>query len=199
MPEGLIQATKSGLAFTRPPTKEEWLEIGKYISTCRRASLRWVADWRATGREAFGVDAVAEAEAQLQFEFKDLRLATSLEEMPQRNPELTDEHHFVVAKASLEPDSQKYWLEAAAENHLTPKQLKHSIEFGKVTKDAPGINPQDKSTGFISIEGIAGQFGMWLRKVRKDGFPGQWDAERISRVREMLQPIVDVHNEISKD
>jgi hypothetical protein len=50
------------------------------------------------------------------------------------------------------------------------------------------INPPDKSTGFVSIEGVAQQFKVWQRKVEKDGFPDKWNDEQLRRVLDLHLP-----------
>ena len=81
LPEGLCTFSRGALVFTRTPTQDEWEQIGRYVHAARGSSLRWMADWRMEGRRHFGDEVVAEAERQLEFEFKDLRAAEALEKL----------------------------------------------------------------------------------------------------------------------
>lgn len=62
------------------------------------------------------------------------------------------------------------------------------LNLGIAADDAkPTLNAKDKSTVFVTIEGISQKFSMWNRKVEKD-IPS-WDKGRLSRALELLAPI----------
>lgn len=198
VPTGLVEWKKEGLSFLRAPTEEEWLQVGRYVSMCRGASIRWLADWRRAGRRNFGDEAVEKAEAQLELEFKDLKAAASLEAVEYRRPTLTDEHHFVVSRIE-DPKEQAKWLEIAEEEKLTPRDLAASVKQGAVVRyEQLQLNPGDKSAGLVTIEGISGHFDLWLKKVQADGFPQSWDHARLERVADYLSDMAQVHAQIKQ-
>jgi len=201
LPADVAVFSRGSLEFLRPPTREEWDQVGRYVVASRTCSLRWLADWRRTGRRAFGDEAVLEAERQLELEFKDLRAAEALERLESGAAAraASDEHAFVVARLCKSTEDADRWLETAEREDLSAVELQRSIKAGSVVKDdaeKPSVNASDKSVGIVTIEGIRAQFDLWLRKVRGDGFPNGWDDRRRRMVLELLRPMVEVSDEI---
>lgn len=54
-------------------------------------------------------------------------------------------------------------------------------------KETPKLNPGDKSSAIVTIEGIAQQFVLWHRKM-DDEISG-WDRPRIEKALGLLEPI----------
>lgn len=207
LPSGLVCFSRSGLVFNRRPTFEEWFQLGRYLSAARRHSIRWMADWRLSGRREFGDERVAEAESQLELDFKDLKAAAALEALECRVPSLTDEHHFVVSKAKLASDEDRQqWLERAEREDLSPSELRESIKAGEVVRAAPKdgsfLNADATVAGVVTIEGTTQKFLLWEREVRAKGFPEKWDTTRLAKVLNLLNPvgnmIADLVEELEK-
>jgi len=201
LPSGLVCFSRSGLVFNRTPTFEEWFQLGRYLSAARRHSIRWMADWRLSGRREFGDERVAEAESQLELDFKDLRAAAALEALECRVPALTDEHHFVVSKAKLaSEDDRQQWLDRAEREELSPAELRLSIKAGEVVRMTPrggsNLNPE---AGVVTIEGTTQKFLMWEREVRAKGFPLKWDTTRLVKVLSLLNPVGNVIAEVIEE
>lgn len=163
-----------------------------------------MADWRMEGRRHFGDAIVADAERQLEFEFKDLRAAEALEKLDGAEVSApSDAHAFVAAKLCKNSYEATDWLEKAREEKLTPLELQKSIKAGQIVRETapeekPRLNANDRSVGLVTIEGVHMQFNLWLRKVTEDdGFPGEWDARRLGMVRDLLAPIAAIHREVS--
>lgn len=189
IPPDLLQIDGAGLKFTRPPTLEEWQGTHSFLLTCRRASLRWIADSRRVGRNEFGEAAVDRLEEQMMLDLGDGRAATALEALPAREPGLNDHHMLVLAKLKEQPDEFARWADAAKEHQLSPRDLARSIHAGTVQKGkSASLNADDKSVGIVSIEGISLQFEMWQNKARTGGFPEQWDTPRLLRIQKFLWP-----------
>lgn len=210
LPSGVAVFSKGGLEFTRQPSQEEWMQIGRYVTAARAAGLRWIADWRREGRRQFGDEAVTAAEQSLQLEFKDLRAAEALEALECRSESLTDEHHVAIARAlpvhdGLEKAREQWqktaqeWLELAERESLSPRELQASIRAGKIVRatDAPQVNAGDKSSGMVTIEGVSAQFDLWLKKVEPTGFPDKWDAARLAKVKSLLWQIYETAGKVS--
>ena len=56
------------------------------------------------------------------------------------------------------------------------------------------LNPYDKSTAIITIEGISQNFAMWHRKVA--GLIPRWDENRLDRAIQLLDQQARVHAEL---
>jgi hypothetical protein len=199
LPTDNVEITPSGLEFKSQPTVEQWTELHSFLLTCRRASLRWIADSRKAGREYFGDELVTRTEEQLMFDLADDRAATALEKLEFRNNDLTDAHLLVLAKRTKTSDQFDKWSAAATEHKLSPRELDRSIKAGKVVvEDDDSINANDKSTGIVTIEGVSTMFDMWLRKAEEFGFPEKWDKERLQRVSALLANMVATSNKINQ-
>jgi hypothetical protein len=200
LPPDVAVFSRGALEFLRPPTQDEWSQIGRYVVASRTCSLRWIADWRRCGRREFGDEIVEQAERQLEIEFKDLKAAESLESLEGRGASAqSDEHAFVASRLCDDASAAEDWLKKSSENNLTALELQRSIKAGKIVRDeeSPRVNADDKSTGIVTIEGIRAQFDLWLKKVEQFGFPDEWDARRLNKVRELLNPMRETALKVS--
>jgi hypothetical protein len=190
LPEGLCTFSRGALVFTRPPTQEEWEQIGRYVHAARGSSLRWMADWRMEGRRQFGDAIVAEAERQLEFEFKDLRAAEALERLDGVHPSApSDAHAFVAAKLCKDSDDAQEWLEKARTENLSPVELQKSIRAGEIVRDEPTKSTGTGSAGLLTLESIHMDFLRWKSRAQDDGFPHEWDERQLHRVLDLLAPM----------
>jgi hypothetical protein len=214
LPEGLCTFSRGALTFTRPPSQEEWEQIGRYVHAARGSSLRWMADWRMEGRRQFGDAIVEDTEKHLQLEFKDLKAAEALQALEStRSESLSDEHHIAVSKSLPAPadglekaraewqQKAQQWLEIAEKEGLSPRELQKSIKAGQIVRDSkeekPRLNVDDRSVGIVTIEGVSMQFNLWLKKVREeDGFPGGWDSRRLGMVLSLLEPMALAYRDV---
>jgi len=200
LPEGLCTFSRGALVFTRPPTQEEWEQIGRYVHAARGSSLRWMADWRMEGRRQFGDEVVAEAERQLEFEFKDLRAAEALERLDGVHPSApSDAHAFVAAKLCENSYDAQEWLERARTEKLSPVELQKSIKAGEIVRDEaskPGAASAG-STGVLTLESISMDFLRWLRRSEEDGFPTNWTPNQLARVKGLLNDMAAAHRAAS--
>jgi hypothetical protein len=64
------------------------------------------------------------------------------------------------------------------------------LDLGLKTPEEPqeSLNPGGKATGFLSIEGVMGGFGIWFRKMEEE--IQQWDENRLVRLRRLITPVV---------
>ena len=200
LPEGLCTFSRGALVFTRPPSQEEWEQIGRYVHAARGSSLRWMADWRMEGRRQFGDEVVAQAERQLEFEFKDLRAAEALERLDGVHPSApSDAHAFVAAKLCENSYDAQEWLERARTEKLSPVELQKSIKAGEIVRDEtskPGAASAG-STGVLTLESISMDFLRWLRRSEEDGFPTNWTPNQLARVKGLLNDMAAAHRAAS--
>lgn len=191
LPEGLCTFSRGALVFTRTPTQAEWEQIGRYVHAARGSSLRWMADWRMEGRRHFGDEVVAEAERQLEFEFKDLRAAEALEKLDGVHPSApSDAHAFVAAKLCENSTDAQEWLEKAREENLSPVELQKSIKAGEIVRETAGSAPTGSAgSGVLTLEVIHMDFRRWLSRVADDGFPEEWQDHQLAKVVDLLRPM----------
>jgi hypothetical protein len=191
LPEGLCTFSRGALVFTRTPSQEEWEQIGRYVHAARGSSLRWMADWRMEGRRQFGDEVVAEAERQLEFEFKDLRAAEALEKLDGVHPSApSDAHAFVAAKLCENSTDAQEWLEKAREENLSPVELQKSIKAGEIVRESAGSAPTGSAgSGVLTLEAIHMDFRRWLSRVADDGFPEEWQDHQLAKVVDLLRPM----------
>lgn len=191
LPEGLCTFSRGALVFTRTPSQEEWEQIGRYVHAARGSSLRWMADWRMEGRRHFGDEVVAEAERQLEFEFKDLRAAEALEKLDGVHPSApSDAHAFVAAKLCENSTDAQEWLEKAREENLSPVELQKSIKAGEIVRESAGSAPTGSAgSGVLTLEAIHMDFRRWLSRVADDGFPEEWQEHQLAKVVDLLRPM----------
>jgi hypothetical protein len=190
LPEGLCTFSRGALVFTRQPSQEEWEQIGRYVHAARGSSLRWMADWRMEGRRQFGDAIVAEAERQLEFEFKDLRAAEALERLDGVHPSApSDAHAFVAAKLCKDSDDAQEWLEKARTENLSPVELQKSIRAGEIVRDEPTKSTGSASTGILTLQNIHMDFLRWKSRADEDGFPDNWTPQQLEKIRDLLIPM----------
>ena len=111
---------------------ELWAAAGKEYAK-QHGNLQWkIGDWLLLGHRVYGENAYTEAEKitgkkrQTLYQFASVAKRVS---DCMRHTNLSWEHHQVVA--SLEPDHQKAWLDAAEEKNLSAKQLRQALS-GKI-------------------------------------------------------------------
>ena len=199
LPEGLCTFSRGALVFTRPPSQDEWEQIGRYVHAARGSSLRWMADWRMEGRRQFGDEVVASAERQLEFEFKDLRAAEALEKLDGVHPSApSDAHAFVAAKLCKNSTDAQEWLEKAREENLSPLELQKSIKAGEIVRETSGSAPTGSSgSGVLTLEAIHMDFLRWNSRVSDDGFPENWDPHQLRKVKDLTAVMADIHRRAS--
>lgn len=86
-------------------------------------------------------------------------------------------------KQSREFATQKWGVDFVAETEIQ-MELALGIE---PPKERPNLNPNDKSTAIVTIEGISQKFILWQRKM--DEIIPTWDKPRIEKALSLLEPI----------
>ena len=199
LPEGLCTFSRGALVFTRPPSQDEWEQIGRYVHAARGSSLRWMADWRMEGRRQFGDEVVSSAERQLEFEFKDLRAAEALEKLEGVHPSApSDAHAFVAAKLCDNSTDAQEWLEKAREENLSPLELQKSIKAGEIVRETSGSAPTGSvGSGVLTLEAIHMDFLRWNSRVSDDGFPENWEPHQLRKVKDLTAVMAEIHRHAS--
>jgi hypothetical protein len=70
--------------------------------------------------------------------------------------------------------------------HDTELQLELKLGI-PLPPEKPTLNPADKTTAIVTIEGLSQKFQLWERKMSDD--IGKWDRDRLERALELLTPM----------
>ena len=195
LPEG-IQHTTRGVTFPLQLSRDGWLEYGRFLSRAKDGLTFWRASWLDFGRVNFGDEFVRESIAQLEFEFTDVRKAQLLNSLPVRDPELTAEHHFVLAKSKLDDVARNMWVDLTKKSDLSPNELQESIKLGRVTKLDEGQETKSWGAGFATIEGIARQWELLMKQI--GDLWEQWTASEIAEFRIHIGNIVEFDRKLQR-
>lgn len=103
--------------------------------------------------------------------------------------------------------ASRIWLKQSREfaaakwgvDYVAQTEVQMELALGIESKEQgdkgnDGVNPSDKSTAIITIEGVAQQFAMWERKMR--GNIPDWSVDNIKRAIEILEPIENKSKEL---
>lgn len=77
----------------------------------------------------------------------------------------------------------KWGLEYTAD---TEAQLELDLGIALPT-EKPALNPSDKTTAIVTIEGLSQKFQLWERKMHDD--IEAWDRDRLQRALDLLSPM----------
>ena len=192
LPTGLIAFAADGMSYLREPSWEEWQQVQTYALHMQKYGLRIVADGRRMGRKLFGDEAVGKFEEEVQLEFPALHAAVQLELLEVRNPELSDAVHLAIAKEARTPEERKAWVEVAAAEGLSPREVKWSVA-ATAAGHAPVVVREGAPTrraGVLTIEGIMAEFDLWRKNIDLE----EMDGETLLRLAEMLEPASKLHH-----
>jgi len=84
---------------------------------------------------------------------------------------------------------EEFGLESYGQEAMQSMYEQVALELGddQTPPKELGLNPDDKSTAIITIQGISSQFGLWERKMREE-IP-KFSAENLTKAIEILEPI----------
>jgi hypothetical protein len=149
-----------------------------------------MADCIAYGIKKWGKAKVDEALEQLEFEALMVKTAVAISGIPEemRFPNLKADHYVELAKAELTKAKAIRWARIAAEQELTPSQLRFSIVENEVVDKAAA---RALSSGVITVQGIRQSFDVWLNRV--GGLEGvkKMDIDHQNEIMEELAAICE--------
>ena len=127
-------ATKTSLVIAEGTGPEEWSEIVTNLSRVEGAIHWWIGDAYAYADSRWGMyDSFLKiAPFAKQTVIKDKYIAESIESFRRRN-DLSFGHHEAVA--SLDPDTQDYFLDMAVDEGLSVSQLRKVIKEYNIPKE----------------------------------------------------------------
>ncbi len=183
-----ITHTTRDVIFPDGLDQNSWREYGRFLGRAKDGLSFWRARWIDFGRKQWGDDVVREAIQQLEFEFSEIRQAQLLNKIDVRDPELSAEHHFVLAKSKLDNTGRDMWVELSKKEALSPAELQESIKLGRVTKIAADAG-KTWGAGFATVQGIERQWDLLLKQIAN--LWQEWGAEEIAEFRFHIADIVE--------
>ena len=84
--------------------------------------------------------------------------------------------------------SRAYAMAKWGEEFLAESEVQMELDLGiEAPKETPKLNPADKSSAIVTIEGISQQFTLWHRKM--EPLITSWDKPQIEKALGLLEPI----------
>ena len=132
---GKFYFDKTGLTVIGDPTFEEWQNCGEFLKRAEKSVQFWIGNWLNYGEKKYG-EMYTQAIDETDYEEKTLRNAkwvSSKVELSRRRDNLTFSHHAEVAQ--LSPQEQEFWLDKAADENLSVRDLRQAIRNKNISKD----------------------------------------------------------------
>lgn len=87
-------------------------------------------------------------------------------------------------KQSRDYASTRWGVDYVADAEI---QMELSLGLPEPKPDKPALNPEDKSRGIVTIEGICQSFALWQRKMAPE--IERWDRARLTKALSLVEPI----------
>jgi hypothetical protein len=145
--EQLVSLSLVGWAASDEMVLEQWLREGSRLGVRSRASGWWIGDWVNFGSRAYGEKyrRAAGATGYDAQTLMNMAYVASRIEISRRRETLTWSHHAEVAPLSV--DEQEQWLDRAARDRLTVRdlrvELRHArreVANARTTEEAPSAH-----------------------------------------------------------
>lgn len=208
-----------GMAGLEGLTDGELAEVTEKVRGCKEAASFWMADVLREAQRRMG-DANGGLWVHLRTglgedEMGDLEVLLSL---PVRREGLGLAQHLLIGKRVRREEDRQMWLDLADREGLSVADLRVSIAAGVVKREGGGAGDAEaggggaggsgdcvgrgvsggsgggRVRGFGSIEGIAGQFRLWLRLVeeRLEGADVEWARCVVEETRVMTDTLLRI-------
>ena len=113
------------------------------------------------------------------------------------NPDATREEWMAIHRDILVcKNAASKWLTQSRDfatkrwgaEFMADTELQLELDLGlSLPAEKPTLNPTDKTTAIVTIEGLSQKFQLWERKMSDD--IGKWDRDRLTRALELLTPM----------
>ena len=197
-----IQLTDTGCRVPEETSWEDWKKGLQGFKWMLGKVKLGFADYQKFGRKKFGDEAVNEQLEQLSFDLHLVTDAMDISTIPEemRYPNLTSDHYKILARSGLKDAAKATWAKTASEGGLSPIQLKASIARGTVTPSTSVAKAQ--SHGVVTIQGIAQEFQLWLKRLGGNGeilkMPLEEQMEIAKEIRQIAATYACIMNEPAK-
>lgn len=188
-----IILTPTGVEIEGQLSFEEWQRAVFTWKKIFEAFHVGFSDIVSYGRKEFGDAKVDETLEAFHFDMSDILKCYAIGQLPLdlRNESLTGEHYYILAKGL--PNATKEqgrWAALALKEHLTPIELKRSIEKGAVVKQKDIERESGQNSGIPNIEGLAMTFQRWMKQAGGEQKileqPAEWKEHFLQEVDPIL-------------
>jgi hypothetical protein len=87
-------------------------------------------------------------------------------------------------RQSREFATNRWGVEYVADAEI---QMELALGLPEPKPKKPDLNPEDKSSSIVTIEGISQSFALWQRKMAPE--IERWDRERLTKALQLVEPI----------
>jgi hypothetical protein len=184
MPQG-VKATKTALLLPEGLAPAQWEQIGNFLRGAHDSLNTWEADWYRYGRSNYEEEYVNGVVGQLEFPLHAVERFTLIGEvLPEhRDEKLSEEHYLVVGKRCEDDQQREVWLNTAAIEGLSPRELQASIRANEVIR----INMDERRVSMPSPYAARSEYLAW-RKELGDAWK-KWDAKDCRDVSATLRAL----------
>jgi N6-adenosine-specific RNA methylase IME4 len=139
--EKYCELTKTSLKFRRDVTKAEWASVFKALREIEGSVQFWIGDCLAYREQRWGMyDDMIQETGYEKGSLRYIKLVAEKIESARRRADLTFSHHLEVVK--LSPEKQDEYLEKAALNNLTVKDLRRLLRRDGVIYNSESELPE---------------------------------------------------------
>jgi len=190
VPQG-VKATKMALILPEGLSTHQWEEVGRFLRGANDSLTTWEADWLRYGRANYDEATVTNALTQLEFPMHALeRFQLIAEVAPEhRHKDLSEEHYLVVSKRCEDDKQRQVWLNTAAIEGLSPRELQASIRANEVIR----INMDERRVSLPSPYAARAEYFAW-RKELGDA----WESWSARDCRDVSQTLRETWQEMAK-
>jgi hypothetical protein len=150
-----LQAAPSALSLPLDPDLpyDRWATMGRALGLMDRAGRWWIGDWLNYGEQRYG-ERHAQALDDTGLAYGTLRnIAWVARRFPPSRRRDTPAWYMHAEGASLPPEQQDVWLDAAEAGHWTRQQLRESVQQARVATVEPALLPPLPGAEPVSLDG----------------------------------------------
>jgi hypothetical protein len=143
----VVVIPKRGLKFTRQPSFERWLSVGRQLSDIHTSSAWCLGDWLVFGEAAYH-GRYRDAIEQTSLDYQTLRNYAWVARrfaLSRRRDSLSFGHHAEVA--ALPDAEQGFWLRKAEEHGWSVKRLRREVHTSLAERGSADDSESDGATG----------------------------------------------------
>lgn len=192
-----VELTKNKLVEPAYHDLEDWKQTTRFLFKSDDAMEFWRVNHVEAGRKKFGDEVLRDALTEIGVDASTLKpvlkLGSLLAQVDVSEPDLSLDHHCVLAKAKMDKTGQRMWAELAVKHELSAAELHESIKKGVVTR-IESMRAGHATRGLATFEGIRQQWEILQRQIAP-GLAG-WTEEEARTALELLAPIVDFVAEV---
>ena len=189
VPQG-VRATKTQLIIPPGLPKEEWASLWNYLVTADEAVNLWKADTLTYGQENYSPEYVSSVTGQQELGMHGMERLVLLQQVDPsfRNSVLTEAHYIVAAKRCADSKDREVWLDTAAIEGLTPRELQASIR----AKEVIHIEMEKRKVSLPSPYAARAEYRAWRKELGEAW--QQWTKQDFLDVAETMKEMAECYS-----